>query len=313
MMGASSVATSRPSRLSSTIRFGAGGRDLAVLLLGGIVERVAVHAVAGGHVEQVADDQGRSVRRIAGKYAQFLPHVERPHDSGVAGLRPRTGRIQAKHLEAVGNEIDAVPFDRRRRANPDLLRNRSDADRKAVDLVGHLAGRGLPLPKALAAGGVEADEDAQGFVQAADVDLSTRHRRGGIEGSAQFHPPFHVGRRGRVDRPVAPLLARRERLGQALFLRNHVLPIGPAPLGPVRGRHARHGSRAEKKDQCDRTANVNSGNVMPAHGVYLPLECLIDHIAKANRNTTFQPRQPFCEANFPVSGWSLIAIFFSVV
>ena len=53
-----------------------------------------------------------------------------------------------------------------------------------------------------------------------------------------FTPHFTLVAVDEVDRPVAPLLAWRERLGKALFLRNHVLSIGPAPLRPVLGRHA---------------------------------------------------------------------------
>ena len=75
-----------------------------------------------------------------------------------AGLALRAGGIEAKHIEAVGNEIDAIAFDRRRGANPDLLRDFADADGEAVDACGDVAGRGPPLPKPLARGGVETEE-----------------------------------------------------------------------------------------------------------------------------------------------------------
>ena len=136
-------------------------------------------------------------------------------------------QITSKRLET---KIDPSGFDRRRRANPDLLRNVADADREAVNAVRHLARRGLPLPQPSAGSGVEAGEGPISVVQAAEVQPSADHCRCGIEGIAEIHGPFHINGRGQVDGPVALFSPRRERGGKPMFIRDHVLSVGAAPL-----------------------------------------------------------------------------------
>ncbi len=183
-----------------------GRGKLPVLLLVWIGEAVAVDAVGGLYVKNVAVNDRRSVGRVTGEHAEFLVGLQQPDDARLSILPVG---VEANDIEAVADEIDPVAIDGGRRTDPHLRRNLVDAQGETVDGLGELARGRPPLPQTLAGGRIEACEDTGVCVATSNVDPSANHGRRGIGCGAELGSPEHVpaggGIHGAVLAPLAGL------------------------------------------------------------------------------------------------------------
>src|SRR5262249_23228520 len=88
-----------PDHLATVLVNGEEARRLRVDHLAALLR----DAVAGDHVHQVADDQRRAGRHLAGEDAQLLDHVELP--DRLAGFD-----VGADHLAAVADIVNPIPL-----------------------------------------------------------------------------------------------------------------------------------------------------------------------------------------------------------
>ncbi len=237
-----------------------------------------IHSVGRAGIHKIAMHQHGRIGRVVRKDRQIAEHVEPPEDVGIG--RPQLQRrrslghgevgfvaeravvaigqaveIEAKHLAAIGHEIDPVVFDSRRRA---------DAQVHVVEILAHLGAIDLELghdqpPEQLAGPLVQAEQHAapsgpqarvvQILVVGADQHPAGGNHGGGIVLAPEPRDPVDVFHRRRVDaQTISAPLAGLEPGRQPGLGRGHRPLVAAAPLGPI-GRAGLAHCPAEKKNR----------------------------------------------------------------
>ena len=259
---------------------------------------LVVHAIGGDDIQDRPVDEHRARRHVVRANAELIDEIELPNDVAVGLLqlhrrvlgarnvfallleRPVVPVRLAVHVEAqdfarVRHDISAIPDDRRRRADAEILLAVVRVGRQPLlrplrhrELPERLARLLVEAPDHAAARPLQPRVALQARVIGPDKHAPIGHRRIPANERAELHHPAHILRRLRQN-PVAlgRLLPRLERLRQPRLRRDHIAPqVAPAPRRPVAGVCL---GRGEKREAISAKEDLVMGGE-PVHWINPP-------------------------------------------